>query len=71
MKEKNKTISIKKFTKNKITKGKIQKKEMVLLIIIMMVVSLFISGYSMGKGVSETKINSETRNCKTCIRSGE
>ena len=55
MEEKNKIISIKKFTK-----GKIQKREVVVLIIIMMVITLFISGYSMGKGVSETKVNSNT-----------
>ncbi len=69
MKKKNKIISIKKFMKNKITNEKIQKKKIVLLLITIMVISLFISGYSMGKGVSKTKINSETRYCKTYFRS--
>ena len=69
MKKKNKIISIKKFMKNKITNKKIKKKKIVLLLITIMVISLFISGYSMGKGVSKTKINSETRYCKTYFRS--
>lgn len=67
MEEKNKIISIKKFTKGKIIKGKIQKRELVVLIIIMMVITLFISGYSMGKGVSETKVNSNTEIAKPIL----
>ena len=62
MEEKNKIISIKKFTT-----GKIQKREVVVLIIIMMVVTLFISGYSMGKGVSETKVNANTKIAKPIL----
>lgn len=69
MKRRNKIISVKKVIEDKITNEKIQKKEIILLIIVIMVVSLFISGYSMGKGVSKTKINSETRYCKTYFRS--
>ena len=67
MEEKNKIIPIKKFTKDKIIKGKIQKREVVVLIIIMMVATLFISGYSMGKGVSETKVNANTKIAKPIL----
>ena len=35
-----------------------KKREIVLFLIILMVISLFISGYSMGKSMSTTKINS-------------
>lgn len=71
MKKKNKIISIKKFMKNKITNEKIQKKKIVLLLTTIMVISLFISGYSMGKGISKTKINSQTRCCKTYFGGGK
>ena len=67
MEEKNKIISIEKFTKGKIVKGKIRKREVVLLLIIMMVITLFISGYSMGKGVSETKVNANTKIAKPIL----
>lgn len=59
LKEKNKII--------KITKGKIQKREAIVLLIIVMVASLFVSGYSMGKGISETKINSSTQIAKPIL----
>ena len=67
MEEKNKIISIEKFTKGKIVKGKIRKREVVLLLIIVMVITLFISGYSMGKGVSETKVNANTEIAKPIL----
>ena len=51
----------------KVTKGKIKKRETVLLIIILMVISLFISGYSMGKGISETKVNTNAQIAKPIL----
>ena len=58
-----------KIIKLNVTKGKIKKREVVLLLIVLMVISLFISGYSMGKSMSTTKINSTTRYSKANFRS--
>ena len=58
-----------KIIKLNIKKGKIKKREVVLLSIVLMVISLFISGYSMGKSMSTTQINSTTRSGKTYFRS--
>ena len=67
MGRKDKIVSIKKFTKGKITNGKIRKREVVILLIIMMVISLIISGYSKGKSVSETKVNANTEIAKPIL----
>ena len=58
-----------KIIKLNIKKGKIKKREVVLLLIVLMEISLFISGYSMGKSMSTTQINSTTRSGKTYFRS--
>ena len=58
-----------KIIKLNIKKGKIKKREVVLLLIVLMVISLFISGYSMGKSMSTIRINSTTRSGKTYFRS--
>ena len=58
-----------KIIKLNIKKGKMKKREVVLLLIVLMVISLFISGYSMGKSMSTTRINSTTRSGKTYFRS--
>lgn len=58
-----------KIIKLNIKKGKMKKREVVLLLIVLMVISLFISGYSMGKSMSTTQINSTTRSGKTYFRS--
>lgn len=56
-----------KIIKLNVTKGKIKKREVVLLLIVLMVISLFISGYSMGKSMSTTQINSTTEIAKPIL----
>lgn len=61
----NKIINI--IPEKKVKKGKMRKREVVILLIVTLIISFFISGYSMGKGVSQTKVNTEAQIAKPIL----